>query len=233
LPMKPLRAPAWGSAPPMMRRTVLMFWGILLVTGFCILSPAMRAAEMTASEMIADQLPARKTLKSATKTEFLGAVCAAVRKRRNAAAAITQAAVMVRRESAGEIVEAVVRCSGKTNCELIGSIVTAAITAEGDPAKIADAAIARAANCTETIREASRRGAKASDRTAAEPAPEQTPLIGTSNGADEGFDPLEQLNLVCDDGTQRAVRSSQLDDFLRSNPGSFIGVCQPPSKTNP
>jgi hypothetical protein len=28
------------------------------------------------------------------------------------------------------------------------------------------------------------------------------------------------------------VRASQLNDFLRSNPGSFIGVCPTPSKTN-
>ena len=182
--------------------------------------------------LIAGQLPARKTLKSATKSEFLGAVCAAVRKRRTLAAAITQAAVMARRESAGEIVEAVLRCSGKTNCELVGSIVAAATTAEGDPANIANAAIAKAADCAESIREASRRGAKASDRAEAEAASEQSPLIGTSNGPDERFDPHEQLNLVCADGTQRAVRASQLDDFLRSNPGSFIGVCQPPSKTN-
>ena len=217
----------------MMGRPVPMFCGVLLLaTVFWVLLPATLAREMTASDMIADQLPARKTLKSATKSEFLGAVCAAVRKRRNAAAAIAQAAVTARRESAGEIVEAVLRCNGKTNCELVGSIVAAATTAEGDPTNIADAAIAKAANCAETIREASRRGATTSDRPEPETAPEQSPLIGTSNGADEGFDPHEQLNLVCDDGTQRAVRTSQLDDFLRSNPGAFIGVCQPPSKTN-
>ena len=139
---------------------------------------------------------------------------------------------MARRESAGDILGAVLRCGGKTNCELVGSIVAAATAAEGDPAKIADAAMAKAPNCAETIREASRRGAKASDRAEVEVAPEQGPLIGTSNGPDEGFDPHEQLNLVCDNGTQRAVRASQLDDFLRSNPGSFVGVCQTPSKTN-
>ena len=213
----------------MMGRTVPMFCGVLLLAAaFWVLLPATLAREMTASDMIADQLPTGKTLKSATKSEFLAAVCGAVRKRRSAAAAITQAAVMARRESTGEIVEAVLRCNGKANCELVGSIVAAATTAEGDPAKIADAAIAKAADCAESIREASRRGAKASDRAEAVAAPEKSPLIGTSNGPDEGFDPHEQLNLVCDDGTQRTVRASQLDDFLRSNPGSFIGVCQPP-----
>ena len=210
-----------------------MFCGVLLlVAGFwTALLPVALAREATAGEMIANQLPGRKTLKSATKSEFLAAVCAAVRKRRSAAAVITQAAVMARRESAADIVEAVLRCSGKTSCEVVGLIVAAATMAEGDPSNIADVAMAKAPSCTETIREASRRGAKAIDRAEAETVP-HGPLIGTSNGPDEGFDPHEELNLVCDDGTQRAVRASQLDDFLRSNPGSFLGVCQTPPQTN-
>ena len=206
---------------------------LLMAAGFwMVLPPTVLARELTAAQMIADQLPGRITLKSATKSEFLGAVCAAVRKQRGAAAAITQAAVLARRESAGDILGAVLRCGGKAGCELVGSIVAAATAADGDPANIADVAMAKAPNCAETIRDASRSGAKASDRAQVDVAPEQGPLIGTSNGPDEGFDPHEQLNLVCDNGTQRAVRASQVNDFLRSNPGSFIGVCQTPSKTN-
>ena len=206
---------------------------LLLAAGFSMaLLPTVLARELTAAQMIADQLPGRITLKSATKSEFLGAVCGAVREQHGAVAAITQAAVMARRESAGDILEAVLRCGGKASCELVGSIVAAAAAAEGDPANIADVAMAKAPNCAGTIRDASRSGAKASDRAQVEVVPEPGPLIGTSNGPDEGFDPHEQLNLVCDNGTQRAVRASQLNDFLRSNPGSFIGVCQTPSKTN-
>jgi hypothetical protein len=231
--MKPLRGPVWsGSTSSAIRQTALMVCGLLLMAaGFwMVLPPTVLARELTAAQMIADQLPGRITLKSATKSEFLGAVCAAVRKQRAAAAAITQAAVLARRESAGDILGAVLRCGGKASCESVGSIVAAATAAEGDPANIADAAMAKAPNCAEAIRDASRSGAKASDRAQVEVA--QVPLIGTSNGPDEGFDPHEQLNLVCDNGTQRAVRASQVNDFLRSNPGSFIGVCQTPSKTN-
>jgi hypothetical protein len=231
--MKSLRSPVGNeSALSTSGRTTFMLCGVLLLAaGFWIaLLPAARAREATASDMIADQLPCRKTLKSASKSEFLGAVCAAVRKRRSAAAAITQAAVMARRESAGEIVEMVLRCRGKTNCESLGLIVSAATTAEGNAANIANAALARAPGCEETIREASRREVKVGPDT--EASPEQGPLIGMSNGPDEGFDPHEQLNLVCYDGTQRAVRASQLDDFLRSNAGSFVGVCQTPTPPN-
>jgi hypothetical protein len=233
--MKPLRTPAWsGSDARTMGRTALMFCGVLLLAaGFwTALLPAALAREATAAGMIEEQLPGKKTLKDATKSEFLGAICAAVRKRRSAAAAITQAGVTMRRESVGEIVGAVLRCSGKINCEFVGLIVAAATAAEGDLTNIADAAMAKAPNCAETIREAARRGAKPSDRSEAESAPEQGPLIGTSNGADEAFDPHEQLNLVCDGGTQRAVRASQLDEFLRSHPGSFVGACQPTPPTS-
>jgi hypothetical protein len=229
--MKSLRKPAWsGAALPRLGRTARLFCGVVLLAGgfWTALLPVVLGREMAAADMIAEQLPDRKTLKNATKMEFLGAVCAAVRRRRSAAAAITQAGVAARRESAGEIVGMVLRCSRKIDCETVGPIVAAATAAEGDTANIADAAMAKAPNCAETIREATRREAKVNDRVEPKSAPEQGPLIGTSNGPEEAFDPHEQLNLVCDEGTPRVVRTSQLDEFLRSNPGSFVGPCQTP-----
>ena len=218
-----------------MVRTPRLFCGVLLLAaGFwTALLPVALGREMAAADMITDQLPGNKTLKNATKMEFLSAVCAAVRRRRSAAAAITQAGVAARRESAGEIVGMVLRCSRKIDCETVGPIVTAATAGEGDPANIADAAMAKAPNCAETVREATQRGAKVSDRVEPKSAPEQQgPLIGTSNGPEEAFDPHEQLNLVCDEGTPRVVRASQLDEFLRSNPGSLVGPCQTPPQTS-
>jgi hypothetical protein len=229
--MKLLRQPLLSGAHP--RATgpaALIFCGaLLLATGFwTALSPLALGREAAPADLIAEQLPGKKTVQSASKSEFLGAVCAAVRKRRSAAAVITQAAVTARRESAGEIVGAVLRCGAKFNCESVGSVVAAANAGEGNAVSIADAAMAKAPNCAETIREATQRGAKASERAEPEPTPEQGLLVGTSNGSDEGFDPHEQLKLVCDDGTQRAVRASLLEEFIASHPGAFAGVCQPP-----
>lgn len=233
--MKSLRTPAWiGSVWPASGRNVFLFCGVaLLAAGFwTALLPAVLGREMTAAEMIAQQLPGRKTLQNATKSEFLGAVCAAVRKRRGGAAAITQVATTMRRESAPDIVGMVLRCSGKINCEFVGLIVAAATGAEGEPAKIADAAMAKASNCAETIREATQRGAKANEHVEPKAAPEQGPLLGTSNGADDGFDPHEPLNLVCDDGAQRVIRASLLDEFIASHPGAIAGPCpSPPPKS--
>src|SRR4030095_2665282 len=78
LPMKPLRVPAWsGSVLGAMGRNALLFCGVLLLAaGFwTALLPAVLAREATAADLIADQLPGRKTLKTATKSQFLGAVC--------------------------------------------------------------------------------------------------------------------------------------------------------------
>jgi hypothetical protein len=229
--MKALRASVWSeSVWPAIGRIVLLFGGaVLLAAGFrTVLLPAALGREMTAADMIADQLPGRKTLTNATKSEFLGAVCAAVRRRRNAAAAITQAAVTTRRESAADVVGMVLRCSGKINCEFVGLIVAAATSGKGEPANIADAAMAKAPNCAETIREATDRAAKVNQQAEPNLAPEQGPLLGMSNGPDDGFDPHEPLNLVCDDGTQRVIRTSLLDEFIASHPGASAGPCQTP-----
>ena len=209
----------------------LLFAAVLLA-GAAIWTPSLPAQasrETAAAEAIATQLPKKKTLKSASKTEFLSAVCAAARKRRANVAAITQAAVLARRELAGDVVGMVLRCAGKTSCETTGLIVEAAHAAEGDESKIADAAMARAPNCAETIHEAIQRGAK----TPATKSPaESESQPGTSNARDYGFDPHEPLELVCAGGTQRAVRASQLEEFLQANPGSVPGPCPVSPQTN-
>ena len=170
-------------------------------------------------------------MKSATKTEFLAAICAAVRKNHSAAAAIAPAAVSARREYVGEVVGTVLRCSATSDCKLAAEVVTAAVFAEGAAATaIADAAIATAPDCGDAIQGAARRTASGPDNrsdVSAVGPDNQGPLSGSSGGVDEGFDPHERLILVCGSGTQRTVRESQLDGYLDSHPGSFVGSCPP------
>jgi hypothetical protein len=144
----------------------------------------------------------------------------------------------------------VLRCGRSVDCELVGSVVSAAIEANGNVIRISDAAIGRAPNCAESIQRASRprlvgegdgtertqasNKAERSDRTEhASPTPARAadvdPLIGTSAGANEGFDPLEPLALVCDNGLQRALRVSLVNEFLRTHPGAVKGNCPPSS----
>jgi hypothetical protein len=237
--MKPLRNQGFSGQPRRPAQSVAA--SIFLLVLLCLapasaepLSSAAPAREVNAADLIAAELPSKKTAKSATQTEFLSAVCAVVRRRRSSAAVITQTAVGLRRESAGEIVGMALRCIGKVDCESAGAIVAAAKAAEGDTTKITDAAMAKAPDCAETIREAARRGAKAADR--AEPAaaaPLLPPRPGTSSAADENFDPLEPLTLVCLDGVPRAIRASLLEEFLSANPGAFVGPCPPAASPAP
>ena len=187
--------------------------------------------------MIQSGLSGKTTIKSADKAELLSAVCGAVQKSRSVAPAIASAAVTARPELASDIVATVLRCSGKINCEVVGSIVAAAVSADATlVATIGKAAIAGAPNCVETIQRTTRRlvnnDLDGDEPDAASPT-EQAPLIGTSAGVDEGFDPLEALRLVCENGTPRAVRESQLKDFLDTHPGSFIGQCPPTPSPSP
>lgn len=228
--MKLLRDSTSARAPG--RRQSGFFVAALLLLGAACWTSSLRAQparETIAAETIAKQLPGRKTLKSASQTELLSAVCAAARKRRADVPAITQAAVVARRELAGEIVGMVLRCASKTNCETTGAIVAAAQAAEGDVTMITDAAMARAPKCAETIDAAIQRGAKKAE---AKGAAEAEPSPGAGQAPEYGFDPHEPLELVCAGGTQRAVRASQLEEFLRTNPGSFPGPCQSTPQTN-
>lgn len=181
--------------------------------------------------MIQAGLPAKKTMKNATKTEFLAAICAAVRKNRSAAATIAPAAISARREYIGEVVGTVLRCSVQSDCKLAGEVVAATVLAEGAAVTaIADAAIATAPDCGDAIQDAARRAASGPNNQAdsnAVGSDNQSSLPGSGGGVSEGFDPRERLILVCGNGTQRTVRESQLDGYLASHPGSFVGSCPP------
>src|SRR5450432_2207556 len=100
------------------RRTALLrLIMFALAAGFCV--AALPGRDLTPSEMIQNGLPSAKTMKSATKAEFLAAVCAAVRKHRSAAVAITPVAVAARREYAGEVVRTILRCDAKSDCKFV------------------------------------------------------------------------------------------------------------------
>jgi hypothetical protein len=155
-----------------------------------------------------------------------------VRKRRSEAAAITSAAVTAHPAFAADIVARLLSCSGKIDCEFVGAIVTAAAAAESNSAtRIGDAAMARMPNCADTIERAIKEAAKRAMPGATSPG-EATSAV-SSPGAEESFDPLEPLTLVCDNGTRRAIRQSMVNDFLRLHPGSFRGSCPPTPSPSP
>ncbi len=225
------------------RTTLSLLLTAALATGLWVAtSPAAKAREMTPTEMIQENLPPGKTMKSATKPEFLSAVCAAVKKHRDVAPAITRVAVLTHRSYAGDIVATVLRCGPNGDCDFVRSIVGAGIrVAPSEASAIDDAALAIAPDCADAIQAAiPHDGKEVLEAPAEGPADfssgaptNQLPLPGSIGGGGGGFNPQDNLILVCDNGTQRKVRESQLGSFLSGHPGSFVGSCQPTPVTNP
>ena len=184
---------------------------------------------MTATEMIEQGLPPGIVMKTASKPQFLTAVCAAVKEHRKAAPAIAETAVAAHREYAGDIVATVVRCSNG-NCELAGAIVAAATTADPDSAvAIDDAAIAAAPDCADAIQAATanvgRGGGEGATTFGGSPPTTQPPFVGPVGGGG-GFDPNIATVLVCDNGIARFVPANLVARFIAAHPGSFVGACQ-------
>jgi hypothetical protein len=207
----------------------------LAVTLWFAAPPAALARDSSAAELIENALPAKVTLRRAGKADLLSAVCAAVRENRKSGPAITMAAAAAQGEYAPDIVGSVLRCARRVDCEYVGAIVKAAVSAEpGAAAPISEAALGRAPNCEETIQASARAALKSvEERVKTNPPSSSEPgaSISPSIGADEGFDPREELVLVCDGGTQRAIRESLLSDFLHSHPDAKAGSC--PSTPTP
>ena len=212
----------------------------LAVSFWMATTPAAQAARaMTPTEMIQQGLPPGKTIGNASKPEMLSAVCAAVKRHRPEAPAITEAAVKAHKAYAADIVATVLRCSPSVDCAFVGTIVSAAIPAASEEASaIDDAALALAPDCADAIQSATERSV-ASDVAegpagfSTEAPSNQAPLPGSAiGGGGGGVNPQEELVLVCDNGTERRVRTSQLADFLGSHPGAFVGSCQPTPTTN-
>jgi hypothetical protein len=204
----------------------IFFVGFLfLAAGYCFSTVSVaRAREPTPTQRIQEGLPKRKTIKTAERKQLINAICRAVSRHRSAAPGIAAAGVGTRPELASEITATVLRCAGKIDCDFVAKIVGAA----GQPNKVsrdavADAALARAPDCAEAIDRALRPASK-------EPSPtpvkaENATPAGAKPNPDEGFDPFEPLRLVCDAGNQRALRASEVEEFLRTHPGAILGEC--------
>ena len=210
-----------------------LFLVLTLAAGFWLLPlPEVSGRDPSPAELIQQGLSGRQTLKSASKVDLLSALCRAVRQRRSEAPAITSAAVRARPALTAEIVSRLLSCSGKVDCEFVGTIVSAALGANHNAdTAIGDAAVARAPNCADTIARTIKEGGWRGTTPSATNS-NGVPATGSRADAEKTFDPLEPLTLVCDNGTPRAIRESLVDEFLRTHPGSFPGSCPPkPSPT--
>jgi hypothetical protein len=214
-----------------LRKDLLLSFVVVAITArFCMaITPAAVSRDPSPATLLQAALPAKVTIENASKSDLLSAICVTVRQHRNSAAGIAVSAAGARGEFAGDIVGTVLRCMGKVDCEKVGAIVKATVSARPGAAQaISDAAIALAPKCDQSIANELRAAMKASS-----PSPSAQKSPGsTAAEAEREYDPHEELTLVCVEGTQRAVRQSLLSEFLRSHPGASTGRCSPtPSPT--
>jgi hypothetical protein len=210
------------------------FLAVGLTSALWITTSPMEAARMmTATEMIEAGLPPGILMKTASKPQFLIAVCGAVKDHRKAAPAIAETAVGAHHEYAGDIVATVIRCANG-NCELTAEIAGSAVAAAPESAvTIDDAAVASAPDCADAIQAAT---SKASQEPHAPPAEDGSPDVGTppsisppvldTGGGGGGSNPQNAVVGVCDNGQDRSIASGDVRHFLATHPGSFVGRCQ-------
>ena len=196
--------------------------------------PMATAAMMTATEMIEAGLPPGIMMKTASKPQFLTAVCGAVKDHRKAAPAIAETAVAAHREYAGDIVATVVRCANG-NCALTAEIVGSAVAAAPESAAaIDDAAVAIAPDCADAIQAATSKaplepvGEGPTDENPDFNAPPSNfpPIVLDTGGGGGGPSPQIKFVGICDNGHDRRIPSPAVDRFLATHPGSFVGRCQ-------
>src|SRR3954452_23987912 len=136
-------------------KTVLMLLiGVALGTAFWVAStPVALAEEMSPSRMIESQLPAGKTAATASKQDYLGAVCNAVKKFRSAAPQIARAAAESHPNWKSDILRTAFRClgaGGGADCRLLAGVLHGVING-GDAQQLTELAIELAPSCADAF----------------------------------------------------------------------------------
>lgn len=215
-----------------LRSAFVFLIGVALASTFSVATvPIAQAADMTPTQMIQSQLPQGKTIANATKTEFLSAVCAAVKKFREVAPAITKAAINAHPEWRRELLRTVITCLGTDDCDLIAAAVAAAVQVFPDDANgLIELAIQLVPNCRDAIGQLPGGGGAG---IFTEPPMNQNPPPGTiGGGGGGGFNPEDTRVTVCDNAVNVIVLASQLAAYLTAHPGASVGTCVVTPVTN-
>ena len=213
---------------------VLLIGAALVFTFSMAIAPVAKAADRTPAQMIQAQLPEGKTIANASKTEFLAAVCAAVKKFREATPAIVRAAINAHSNWSREILRTAITCLGTDNCNLIASTVGAAAKAMPDDASgLIELGLQLAPNCSDAIGQIPAGGGGDGTGVFTNPPTNQNPPPGSlGGGGGGGFNPEEQRVNVCDNNVEVLVLATQVSQYLATHPGATTGACQPTSVTN-
>jgi hypothetical protein len=182
---------------------------------------------MTPARMIEESLPQGRTMASASKPQFLAAVCSAVKKFRNAAPQITRAAIEARGPWREDIIRTVVRCMGTRDCAALGRILNALNSAYPDDASATTQLFIEAApGCTSAFGQ----GQGGDDEGVYGNAPgNQNPPPGSiGGGGGQG-----NVIAICHNGRTIFVSPRGAENHLQNHPGDTLGPCPVTPNQNP
>ena len=206
-------------AARILKSTLVLFIGLVLGTAFWVASmPVAHAQDMSPARMIESQLPAGKSMNSANKQEYLGALCSAVKKFRDAAPQIVRVAVDAHPNWSKDILRTAFRCLGTDDCDLLGRVLRAAISGnEGAAAALTRLAVELAPNCSNSFPG----GTEPGEGNFGNPPGNQNPPPGSvGGGGGQG-----NVVAVCHNGTTIFLTPQGAQDDLKKNPGDYLGPC--------
>jgi hypothetical protein len=210
-------------AARILKTTLVLLIGLALGTAFWVASmPVAQAQDMSPSRMIESQLAQGKSSASASKQEYLAAVCAAVKKFRNAAPQIVRVAAETHSEWKKDILRTAFRCLGPDDCRLLGRVLHAAISGNGsDASELTELAIELAPNCSGAFPGGGAGGGDQGEGNFGNPPGNQNPPPGSvGGGGGQG-----NVVAVCHNGVTIFLTPQGAEDDLRNNPGDTLGPC--------
>lgn len=221
------------SAARILKATFVLLLGLTLGIAFWVASmPVTQAQEMSPAKMLASELPAGKTMASASKQDILGALCSAVKKFRDAAPQIVRVVVEEHPKWSKDVLRTAYRCLGTDDCQMLGRVLHAVISGnEGDASNLTQLAIELAPNCADVLPGQGNgpgRGGESGEGNFGNPPGNANPPPGSvGGGGGQG-----NIVAVCHNGTTIFLSPESAQDDLRNNPGDYLGPCVVTQSTN-
>ncbi|MEP6821158.1 MAG: hypothetical protein ABI946_02290 [Chthoniobacterales bacterium] len=201
----------------LLKTAMLLVTGVALGTMFWMAStPIAQAQNMSPEKMLQAEMPRGAAIASASKADFLSAVCSAVTKHRAAAPQIAAFAVQLHPEWKKDILRTVFRCLGTDDCRLLGRVLRA-IAVGDDASELTELAIELAPSCSSSFG-----GGQPDDGGGFSNAPGNLnpPPGSIGGGGGQG-----NVIAVCFNGVTRFFSPEGAAAFINANPGATLGAC--------
>jgi hypothetical protein len=208
------------SSARLWKSTAVLLTGLALTFALWVATaPVSIAQGTTPTQMIEGNLPQGKTVETATKAEFLGALCSAIQKNPNSAPQIVRFATEIKKAWSNDILRTAFRCAGSGNCKLLGRILANMVAVNPDEASaLTDLAVELAPSCAKSFEPG---GGDDGGGNFGNPPGNVNPPPGSTGGGGG----QSNVVAVCLNGRTVFVSPRGADDLLNNNPGATLGPC--------